>query len=956
MKSAAPSGRALTPQPLSPSLPPAGRERGASRQLSPKQTQTNFSLFSRRMGGRRGEEGRGDEGQRRGGLLLLFLLSCLFLLPLPAAAYHPYDRKVPKEELAAVAKLPEKYRHWFEEVDVLITEEERTTFLALEKDYQRDAFIKRFWEVRDPYPRTARNEIKERWSVDVAQARSLFGDLKDGRSRVLLLNGPPDERVESNCSLILWPLEVWFYGRNERVPDSFAVVIYRKWGAGPFRVWHPGEGIDALFAQSVLNERGAVGAGTGGEVKPQNGRDRHDGNRQLTNPEPEQGEGQRGFGGRVGGSGLAQITSFTGGCGDWEHAQKIAAGIAWVASQGLRWEFLEAKIVGRPTGPGSEWISTFNSYTTDIPEDATPLPARLDVFFPGRFQNRTMVQGLVAVDAATAGQAVLGEARSYNLLLTGEVLRDGELFDSFRYKFDLPAAEALDSLPLAFERPLRPGEYTLVVKLQDVNSGKFFREERALSVPLMEHAVPRLPASPEEAESARVLAEANAALRSGETTIKIMPAVGQLQTGMQRFDTLTTGAVARVTFALDGKAVLTKKAPPYSVELDLGSVPRTRTLAVAAYDAAGELLASDEIQLNAAGNRFRVRLAEPQKGKRYESSLLARAEVEAPQGESVERVELYLNETRIATLYQPPYLHPIALPRGESIAYVRAVAFLADGNSTESVVFVNAPDYLEQVNVDLVELYTTVLGRDGRPVGSGLEAKDFAVTEDGARQQIVRFERVTDLPIHAAVAIDVSASMEKSLEKAQSAALQFLQGTVRPKDRAAIITFNDHPSLAVKFTRDLRTLASGLAGLKAERGTALYDSLVFSFYNFNGLKGRRALLLLSDGKDDGSRFTYEETLEFARRAGVIVYAIGLGDDVEKKKLSRLSEETGGRAFFPREAGELTGIYAAIQEELRSQYLIAYQSATTRNDPGFRAVDLKVGKPGLEAKTIRGYYP
>ena len=160
----------------------------------------------------------------------------------------------------------------------------------------------------------------------------------------------------------------------------------------------------------------------------------------------------------------------------------------------------------------------------------------------------------------------------------------------------------------------------------------------------------------------------------------------------------------------------------------------------------------------------------------------------------------------------------------------------------------------------------------------------------------------------------------------------------------------------MKFTRDLRTLAGGLAGLKAERGTALYDSLVFSFYTFNGLKGRRALLLLSDGKDEGSRFTWEESLEFARRAGVTVYAIGLGDDVEKKKLSRLAEETGGRAFFPKDAGELTGIYSTIEEELRSQYLIAYQSATARKDPGFRTVDLKVSRPGTEAKTIRGYYP
>ena len=289
------------------------------------------------------------------------------------------------------------------------------------------------------------------------------------------------------------------------------------------------------------------------------------------------------------------------------------------------------------------------------------------------------------------------------------------------------------------------------------------------------------------------------------------------------------------------------------------------------------------------------------------------------------------------------------------LAFVRAVAYLADGNSTENLVFVNAPENMAELNVNFVELYASVFDRQGHPV-AGLTQKDFAVTEDGTKQEISRFDRVTDLPIHAAVAIDVSASMAPNLEEAQAAALRFLQGTVRPKDRAEVITFNDHPMLAVKFTRDVKALAGGLAGLKAERGTALYDSLIFSFYTFNGLKGRRALLLLSDGKDEGSRFTFEEALEFARRAGVTVYPIGLGEQVDKRKLSRIAEETGGRAFFPKAAGDLAGIYATIEEELRSQYLIAYQSTTTRTDPGFRTVDLKVAKSGLEAKTMRGYYP
>src|SRR6185369_938474 len=126
--------------------------------------------------------------------------------------------------------------------------------------------------------------------------------------------------------------------------------------------------------------------------------------------------------------------------------------------------------------------------------------------------------------------------------------------------------------------------------------------------------------------------------------------------------------------------------------------------------------------------------------------------------------------------------------------------------------------------------------------------------------------------------------------------------SVRPKDRAALVTFNDHPQLVVKFTSDAQALAAGLTGLKAERGTSLYDSLIFTLYAFNGVKGRRAILLLSDGRDEGSRFGFDAAREFARRAGVTLYVIGLGEKVDKTHLAHLAEETGGRAFFLRNAG------------------------------------------------------
>jgi Ca-activated chloride channel family protein len=215
---------------------------------------------------------------------------------------------------------------------------------------------------------------------------------------------------------------------------------------------------------------------------------------------------------------------------------------------------------------------------------------------------------------------------------------------------------------------------------------------------------------------------------------------------------------------------------------------------------------------------------------------------------------------------------------------------------------------------------------------------------------------VTDLPIHAAVAIDISASMEPNLPQAQQAALRFLQDTLQPKDRAAVVVFNDHPNLTVKFTNDTKALAGGLAGLKAERGTALYDTLVFTLYYFNGIKGQRAVLLLSDGKDEGSRFSYEDALEYARRAGVAIYTIGLGKDVDKKKMEKFAEETGGRSFFLQNAAGLEAIYSTIEQDLRSKYLIAYQSGNTSGTTEFRTVELKVAQPGLEAKTMRGYYP
>ena len=825
-------------------------------------------------------------------------LLLVLLIAAPAAAGAKKDKKPRPEDL-----LPEKYQVWLVDVQYLISKEERALFLELEKDYQRDAFTERFWKVRDPYPRTTRNEFRDQYEERLRYIHAEYGGVNADRARVILINGPPTAYLAVRCTPYLWPTEVWYYDGSDTVAFEFFLLFYRSYNHGPFRLWQPFDGLDELSQERNVTLDGIL----------------------------------RNCGGDKG--------------------RAIVQAISYLSSQGgvVGAQLLMSRLLEQPEPPEKEWVASFSTYSTDLPAGAATFAAEMAIDFPGRHMSRTILQGTVAVPVAGLEASEIGSHRSYDLMLNGEILRDDALFENFRYKFDFPVPEVRsDRLPLVFQRYLRPGTYRLIVKVEDIASGRLHRAEREVEVPRLETAPPP---EPEDPETARLLAEANAAIRSGENTIKISPLHGEWQTGLVRIDAASTGdGIDKVTFLLDDRPILTKKSPPYNVELDLGQVPRSRVLRIEAYDSEGEVVASDEKLLNAGQHRFAVRLVEPRRNKRYTTSLRAQADVTVPDGETVAKVDFYLNETLVSTLYQPPYIQPIILPAAGEVAYVRAVAYTPDDLSTEDLVFVNAPENLEEIEVDFVELYTTVLDKSKRPVDD-LGAADFSVLEDGVGQEVVRFDQVRNLPIHAAVMLDVSASMEDGLAEAQAAALRFFEQAVTPKDRAAIVTFNDHPNLAAKFTNDVKSLAGGLAGLKAERGTALYDSLIFTLYYFNGIRGQRAILLLSDGKDESSRFEFDDALEYARRAGVAIYVIGL--DLPKRdygKISKLAEETGGRSFLVDDASELTGVYETIQRELRSRYLLAYQSSNTTGKKDFRTITVELGPSGLEAKTLRGYYP
>jgi Ca-activated chloride channel homolog len=796
---------------------------------------------------------------------------------------------------------------WLDDVGPLLTPREREVYLGLKTPADREAFIQRFWQMRDPYPETPRNEARERWEERLKEAKERWSDPKDDRRRVFLLNGEPGEVFQSRCAGET--LQVWTYQPQFQIRYRTTLVFHVD-GDRPARLWRSGDTPN------------------------------------LASPDLKE-------------------------CFADAQMAEAATWIRRVGREAYKVVVERAVISPKPR----EWVAGFKAAAPTVHPAARALPARLDVDFPGR-QGDGLVRILVAPgDPSDQVARILEGSRA--LYVSGRILRGSEMVDSFRYRFD-PPPKAVGARPLAFERRLVPGEYKLEVQLDDPGAGSSFVGERDLAVPSLSAAplsapavVPAAmvaPARPEPAVSPEVrrqFAEADAALAAPRPGLHIVPPGGKLIAGVQPFEVRVDRAaglpdgeqIERVAFTLDGRPLLTRNHPPFVAEIDLGRTPRGHKLAAEGLNPRGEVLARDELELNSGGQRFAVHLIEPQPGKLYHQSLRAQVRVEAPEDQALDRIELYLGDARVATLYQPPFSQPLVLPDSAGVGFVRAVAYLADGTSAEDVALLNSPMVPEKMDIRLVELYTNMVDRAGRPV-EGIGPQDLQVLEDGVRQSVRQVERVEDTPLRLVTLIDNSASMLPRLEPTRRAALQFLRQTLRPRDQAAVITFNRSPRIAVGLTSDLTALEDGLSSLTADEETSLYDSLIFALYYLGGSQGQRAVLLLSDGEDHTSSFRFADALECARRAGVAVYTIGIDLPREgaRDQLAKLAQETGGRSFFVRGTDGLDGAYQEIQRDLRSRYRISYQSSNTRPGEAFRAVRVEVARPGVEARTISGYYP
>ena len=815
-----------------------------------------------------------------------------------------------------IALWPENQRAFIQDGPGLLVQPDQLEALVAMSSEERDAWIEEFLST-DPVPETELNEL----TFGIERRRKLvhldYITLVDGRARLLFLNGLPLSRELVDCGQAFVPIEIWTYGTTT---DPVPLVLYQAAPDRPYRLWFPSHSKMALYTTEMRYWL-------------------------------QQYEELKGF--------------ITAKRFDIQLCKKARLMDDVTGIEGLRkyrsnrptdQNFM--KFIAAPANLEA-WArkASVTPLEREVPRlDTGPL----EVVFPDRYQQRMVARYMITIPADAELEVFTdGDRSKYILAVDGGTMHQGRIHEDFRVLFEIEKPESDVPIALAFERALRPDRiYVTHLRITDEVGASEAYLSKGFRVP----AEPQHIEEPPLPEDAVIALGHQLAARevAGADSLLLVPPPSEIVLGLWRAEALVTGSrISKVRFELDGKTQMTRNSRPYTAELRLSKFPVEQIVTARGLDDNGEEVAVDEVILNQPRGALRVRILEPERGVAVAGRIAARAEVVVPEDKRVESVEFKVNEQLAATLKRPPWQAEIDVPLGGDVSYLSVTATLDDGSRAEEVRFLNAPEYLEEIDVKLVELYTTVTDKSGR-LAKGLTESDFTIKEDGRAQTISKFELVEDLPLTVGIVIDTSGSMAESLGEAKLAALGFLENMITLRDKVFAVSFSSQPALLIPQTEDVEAVEESVEDLVAAGMTTLHDAVVTSLYYFRGVRGRRALILLSDGDDTASSLEYRDALEYARRSGVSIYTIGLGvgglNLKVKNKLTELAKETGGRNFMIAKAAELVGVYREIEEELRSQYLLAYSSDRPSPDGAFRLIEVRVGGGKYKARTIRGYYP
>jgi Ca-activated chloride channel family protein len=601
---------------------------------------------------------------------------------------------------------------------------------------------------------------------------------------------------------------------------------------------------------------------------------------------------------------------------------------------------------------------------TELSTEGGQFPLYVTAEYLGMAGLKTVVRIRLRAPELSMAAAKRG-LTSFSGELKGTFVRKDQVVDSFHYPVSGEVSERT-TFQYAFLRALEPGSYTLQLALAAPGG-------RALGDASVELSVPEVgnPFAPDmapgeastlpSAEAIVIADEAGGATPSGEgPKLKILPPSRETPIGLLRLEADVQPPIVKVEFWLEDKLLVRRAKPPYSVEIDLGEVPRRQTVRAVGYDSSGRLIDEDAWSINQGSARLAVKIL-PQ-ADAVSGKVRVKVVVQSIAGGVAKSVELFLDEKKLKTWTSPAGQFEITIPYTDYARsnYLRATAVAEDGQEANDIRYLKGPSAtVESVRVDVVQLHISALD-NGNHFVKGLSEGDFSIQEDGRPQKITGFEIAEKLPLTIGLVVDGSGSMEKSMPFVHEASAELFKDLIREKDKGFVIEFREQPKMVQELTGSSADLQRAARLPQARGATALFDSVVLGLYQFRTLQGRKALVIVTDGADNHSHVDYETLLRYARSAGAPIYFIAVGISVldfgVRKQVNEIARESGGEVFHLGSAAKIAEVTRRIEEELRTQYVVAFRTDSQKPDGEYRAVAVAIAKPGITARTIKGYIP
>lgn len=440
-------------------------------------------------------------------------------------------------------------------------------------------------------------------------------------------------------------------------------------------------------------------------------------------------------------------------------------------------------------------------------------------------------------------------------------------------------------------------------------------------------------------------------------TVRIVDKPTGLTTGTLEVPVDATEPVERLALFINGVKHSEVAGRRMTSQVNVGLYIRRLRMRAVGYDAEGKIVGEDEMVVNDPRPPFRVKLQGPPVWPES-GTIELHANVLRPAEVSVGGVDFYVGEEKVATAAAAPYMASVDATRFPGAIYARVVARGTRGQEANDVFFFGDRAHASaDVTVQQIPLSVA----DGKP----LRAEAITLVDNGTVRKIESLSAAGDQPLHVILLIDYSESMLEELPVVKAAAKQFAHALLRPQDRIAVAGFHQKTFWLTGYTNDWNAAAQAVDRVKPIGETHLYDSVIEMLYEIQKTPGRHALVVLTDGVDQGSRFKLDHLVHYARYAGVPVYPIvknkrlsrwmkfGVGH-LQAKRLAHIAEDTGATYFIIQRERELEKVYTRIAQELRQQYQVVFHSEAEIADQ-WRPLKIE-SRGGQNLRIPRGYFP